>query len=128
MGDDLKQHCDRVYHDRAPDQVSWYQPRLDFSLDLIRHTAVGLDEAAVDNGADAVYLGLRDATHARHLPGPHFDATRAPDGVDDQFAHAGRDPAEYPAPFRPSSGEDPAQALSSGQAIHPLRRYPHGPR
>jgi len=30
-------------------------------------------QAAVDNGADAVYLGFRDATNARHFPGLNFD-------------------------------------------------------
>ncbi len=30
-------------------------------------------KAAVDNGADAVYLGFRDATNARNFPGLNFD-------------------------------------------------------
>jgi len=38
-------------------------------------------KAAVDNGADAVYMGLRDATNARHFPGLNFDHTRAADGI-----------------------------------------------
>ena len=29
--------------------------------------------AAVDNGADTVYLGFRDATNARNFPGLNFD-------------------------------------------------------
>ena len=29
--------------------------------------------AAVDNGADAVYMGFRDATNARNFPGLNFD-------------------------------------------------------
>lgn len=39
-------------------------------------------KAAVDNGADAVYLGLRDATNARHFPGLNFDAERARQGIE----------------------------------------------
>ena len=30
-------------------------------------------KAAVDNGADCVYLGLRDATNARNFAGLNFD-------------------------------------------------------
>jgi collagenase-like PrtC family protease len=39
-------------------------------------------KAAIDNGADAVYLGLRDATNARHFPGLNFDIRRAREGMD----------------------------------------------
>ena len=39
-------------------------------------------KAAVDNGADAVYLGLRDDTDARHFPGLDFDEERALQGID----------------------------------------------
>ena len=39
-------------------------------------------KAAVDNGADAVYLGLRDDTNARHFPGLNFDEKRARQGID----------------------------------------------
>jgi len=38
-------------------------------------------KAAVDNGADAVYLGLRDDTNARHFPGLNFDRARAAEGI-----------------------------------------------
>ncbi len=41
-------------------------------------------KAAVDNGADAVYIGLRDDTNARHFPGLNFNAKRATEGI----AHA----------------------------------------
>jgi O2-independent ubiquinone biosynthesis protein UbiU len=34
-------------------------------------------KAAVDNGADAVYLGFRDGTNARNFPGLNFDLTEA---------------------------------------------------
>ncbi|KRT54758.1 ubiquinone anaerobic biosynthesis protein UbiU [endosymbiont of Ridgeia piscesae] len=38
-------------------------------------------KAAVDNGADAVYIGLRDDTNARHFPGLNFNQKRASDGI-----------------------------------------------
>lgn len=39
-------------------------------------------KAAIDNGANAVYMGLRDATNARHFPGLNFDRARAASGID----------------------------------------------
>ena len=41
---------------------------------------------AVDNGADAVYMGFRDATNARNFPGLNFDERSAAQGID--YAHA----------------------------------------
>jgi len=43
-------------------------------------------QAAVDNGADCVYLGLRDNTNARNFAGLNFDAAAAGEGV--RYAHA----------------------------------------
>lgn len=43
-------------------------------------------KAAVDQGADAVYLGLREDTNARHFPGLNFNQQRAADGI--RYAHA----------------------------------------
>ncbi|MCG3143215.1 MAG: putative protease YhbU [Gammaproteobacteria bacterium] len=43
-------------------------------------------KAAVDNGADAVYIGFRDGTNARNFPGLGFSAEEAALGVD--HAHA----------------------------------------
>lgn len=43
-------------------------------------------KAAVDNGADAVYIGLRDDTNARHFAGLNFNPDRAAEGV--AYAHA----------------------------------------
>ena len=45
-------------------------------------------KAAVDNGADAVYFGLRDDTNARHFPGLNFDRKRAAEGI--RYARARR--------------------------------------
>ena len=42
-------------------------------------------KAAVDNGADWVYFGLRDDTNARNFPGLNFDVRAARDGVG--YAH-----------------------------------------
>lgn len=43
-------------------------------------------KAAVDHGADAVYLGLRDATNARNFAGLNFDANGIREGL--RYAHA----------------------------------------
>lgn len=42
-------------------------------------------KAAVDNGADAVYIGLRDDTNARHFAGLNFNPERAAEGI--AYAH-----------------------------------------
>ena len=42
--------------------------------------------AAVDHGADAVYIGFRGETNARNFPGLNFDAQQARTGID--YAHA----------------------------------------
>lgn len=43
-------------------------------------------KAAVDHGADAVYLGLKDATNARNFAGLNFDLAAAREGI--RYAHA----------------------------------------
>ena len=42
-------------------------------------------KAAIDNGADAVYMGLKDATNARNFPGLNFDMNSARKGI--EYAH-----------------------------------------
>jgi len=42
-------------------------------------------KAAVDNGADAVYLGFRDDTNARHFAGLNFNEKKIAQGID--YAH-----------------------------------------
>lgn len=42
-------------------------------------------KAAVDNGADGVYMGFRDGTNARAFPGLNFDLAMAQEGV--RYAH-----------------------------------------
>jgi len=41
---------------------------------------------AVDNGADTVYMGFRDATNARNFPGLNFDERTAQMGI--EYAHS----------------------------------------
>lgn len=43
-------------------------------------------KAAVDSGADAIYVGFRDNTNARHFPGLNFTAEQMSRGV--EYAHA----------------------------------------
>ena len=38
-------------------------------------------KTAVDNGADTVYMGLKDATNARNFPGLNFDMKSAQEGM-----------------------------------------------
>ncbi len=40
---------------------------------------------AIDNGADTVYMGFRDATNARNFPGLNFDERGAENGI--RYAH-----------------------------------------
>ncbi len=42
-------------------------------------------KAAVDNGANAVYMGFKDDTNARHFAGLNFDDRRAQEGI--EYAH-----------------------------------------
>lgn len=39
-------------------------------------------KAAVDNGADAVYMGFQDDTNARHFPGLNFTENRTREGIE----------------------------------------------
>src|SRR3970040_1691162 len=43
-------------------------------------------KTAVDNGADAVYIGFRDDTNARNFAGLNFDAVSAREGI--RYAHS----------------------------------------
>lgn len=46
-----QEHWERIYSTRAPDQVSWYCPHLNASLELIERTSVSRDAAIIDVGA-----------------------------------------------------------------------------
>ena len=43
-------------------------------------------KAAIDNGADTVYLGLKNDTNARHFPGLNFNQSNVAQGI--EYAHA----------------------------------------
>ena len=45
-----QEHWERIYSTKAPDQVSWYCPHLNASLDLIARTSVSRDAAIIDVG------------------------------------------------------------------------------
>jgi len=47
---DPKAHWDKVYRTKRPDQVSWYRPHLDVSLELIEEAAPNRDAQIIDVG------------------------------------------------------------------------------
>lgn len=51
-----KEHWENVYTARQPDEVSWYQPRPERSLQLIRDTDASPDAAIIDVGGGASTL------------------------------------------------------------------------
>ena len=53
---DSKDHWDSIYGRKAPDQLSWYRPHLDRSLDLIRQAGVAPDGAIIDVGGGSSTL------------------------------------------------------------------------
>jgi SAM-dependent methyltransferase len=60
-------HWEEVYRTRLPDEVSWYRPHLEVSLDLIRAAAPSRDAPIIDVGAgestlvdDLIELGYRN--------------------------------------------------------------------
>ncbi len=48
---DTQTHWDKVYTEKAPNQVSWYRPHLETSLDLIEQAGVGVSGSIIDVGA-----------------------------------------------------------------------------
>lgn len=44
-------------------------------------------KAAIDNGADAVYIGLKDDTNARHFAGLNFTEKKLAEAVDYVHSH-----------------------------------------
>jgi ubiquinone/menaquinone biosynthesis C-methylase UbiE len=45
-----QEHWERIYSTKAPDQVSWYSPHLNLSLELIERTSVPRTAAIIDVG------------------------------------------------------------------------------
>lgn len=48
---DAQAHWDRIYTEKAPDQVSWYRPHLEASLALIEEAGAGPASSVIDVGA-----------------------------------------------------------------------------
>ena len=66
---DRQRHWEHIYQTKAPDQVSWYSPHLNASLDLIERAAVSRAAAIIDIGGgestladDLLTRGYRDIT------------------------------------------------------------------
>jgi SAM-dependent methyltransferase len=53
---DRKQHWEKVYQDKSPLEVSWYQKDPDLSLQLIQRSGITLDAAVIDVGGGASTL------------------------------------------------------------------------
>ncbi|MFI8744681.1 class I SAM-dependent methyltransferase [Pseudomonas sp. NPDC077186] len=51
-----KEHWQQVYTNKAADSVSWYQPHVSVSLELIRQTGVSVDASLIDVGGGASTL------------------------------------------------------------------------
>jgi hypothetical protein len=62
-----KAHRDRAYREKAPEQVSWYQPELTLSLGLIQRAVPDTASAIIDVGGGASTLvdGLLAAARTR---------------------------------------------------------------
>lgn len=48
---DTQTHWDKIYTQKAPDQVSWYRPHLEVSLALIEQAGAGPSASIIDVGA-----------------------------------------------------------------------------
>lgn len=48
---DAQTHWDRIYTEKAPDQVSWYRPHLESSLTLIEQASPETSSSIIDVGA-----------------------------------------------------------------------------
>lgn len=56
MAEDKKQHWDKVYAERKPDEVSWYQAEPTLSLELIQGLKLPADAPVIDVGGGASVL------------------------------------------------------------------------
>jgi SAM-dependent methyltransferase len=56
MGDETQPHWESVYRRRAADEVSWYRPHLDLSLELLRMHGLGAGSRVLDVGGGASTL------------------------------------------------------------------------
>ncbi|MEW8460978.1 MAG: peptidase U32 family protein, partial [Candidatus Thiodiazotropha endolucinida] len=74
-------------------------------------------KAAVDNGADAVYFGLRNDTNARHFPGLNFNEKRAREGIAYAKEHGKRVFMAINTYPRPDGWERWRQAVDSAASL-----------
>lgn len=51
-----KKHWEDLYHTKSPTEVSWFSPRLEISLSLIKHAAPELSASIIDVGGGASTL------------------------------------------------------------------------
>src|SRR5512143_3732629 len=51
-----REHWENIYSAKKPDEVSWYQPRAEMSLRMIRDSRIGRDAAIGDIGGGASTL------------------------------------------------------------------------
>jgi len=73
--------------------------------------------AAVDSGADAVYIGFQDATNARNFPGLNFDEAQAREGVGYAHAHGARVFLALNVYPQPSGWEQATRALDKAVGL-----------
>ena len=66
---DAKNHWENVYSQKKPDEVSWYKPHLDLSLDMLAHAGLKPSSHIIDVGAgastlvdDLIKLGVKAVT------------------------------------------------------------------
>jgi ubiquinone/menaquinone biosynthesis C-methylase UbiE len=52
----MKEHWEKVYTTKSPDNVSWFQPHAEMSMRLIHDTGLGRDAAIIDVGGGASTL------------------------------------------------------------------------
>lgn len=65
---DPKNHWEKVYQTKEPDQVSWYRPHLDVSLELITKTVRDHDARIIDvGGGEATLVDDLLASGYKHI-------------------------------------------------------------
>ncbi|WP_108651582.1 ubiquinone anaerobic biosynthesis protein UbiU [Dongshaea marina] len=74
-------------------------------------------KAAVDNGADAVYIGFKDETNARHFAGLNFNDKKLQKAADYVHLHGRKLHIAINTFAHPDSGERWKQAVDKGVAL-----------
>jgi len=79
---DVQTHWEKIYAQKAPDEVSWYRPHLETSLALIERAAAGYSASIIDIGGgestlvdDLLARGYTDVT-VLDISQTAIDATR----------------------------------------------------